>query len=113
VQIVEILDIMKPESFQKYEDVYIVNELMNTSVEQRREGCFDCNRKRNALTFEFCFDSTAISTKSSPAPSHSPMSSQCTNCDSCLHHVGFGIAAESLVLNCVFRKTTCGLESEC
>lgn len=34
LQIVEILDIMKPESFAKYDDVYIVNELMNTDLHQ-------------------------------------------------------------------------------
>jgi serine/threonine protein kinase len=33
-QIVEILDIMAPESFASYEDVYIVNELMNTDLHQ-------------------------------------------------------------------------------
>jgi tRNA A-37 threonylcarbamoyl transferase component Bud32 len=32
--IVEIIDIMKPESFNKFDDVYIVNELMNTDLHQ-------------------------------------------------------------------------------
>jgi serine/threonine protein kinase len=32
--IIEIVDIMKPESYEKYEDVYIVSELMNTDLHQ-------------------------------------------------------------------------------
>ena len=32
--IVEILDIMQPESFAKFDDVYIVNELMSTDLHQ-------------------------------------------------------------------------------
>lgn len=34
VQIVEILDLMKPESYAKFDDVYVVNELMNTDLHQ-------------------------------------------------------------------------------
>lgn len=33
-QIVEILDLMKPESYAKFDDVYVVNELMNTDLHQ-------------------------------------------------------------------------------
>lgn len=32
--IISIYDIMKPETFQKFEDVYIVSELMNTDLHQ-------------------------------------------------------------------------------